>query len=91
MSDLTSSGEEDFISHSICNNFSPVKSKTHVNSTSQDGRNDFTAEHNPETVIKSLIPNVDDNDYHDFEQSVPVLIKNKKYFKCTTAIHTYDR
>ena len=74
---MTSSREEDFISHSICNNFSPVKSKTHVNSASQDGRNDFTAEHNPETVIKSLIPNVDDNNYHDFEQSVPVLSRTK--------------
>ena len=71
-SDSTLSGEDDFISSIICN-FSPVKSKTsHVNSLSQDGQNDITVEHDPKTVIKSLIPNVDDNDCHDFEQSVPV-------------------
>ena len=71
----TSSGEEDcdFSSNSICN-FSPVKSKTvHVNSVSQDGQNDINVEQDPESVIKNLIPNVDDDDYHDFEQNIPAL------------------
>ena len=31
--------------------------------------------------------NVDDDDYHDFEQNVPV----KRWFKCATAVYTYDR
>lgn len=75
----TSSGEEDddFSSNSICS-FSPVKSKTvHVNSATQDGQDDIIVEHNPESVIKSLIPKVDDNDYHDFEQNVPVLSRTR--------------
>ena len=75
----TSSGEEDndFSSNSICN-FSPVKSKTErVNSGSQDGQSDISVDNDPEFVIKSLIPNVNDDNYHDFEQNIPVLSRTR--------------
>ena len=49
----------------------------HVNSASQDGQNDTNVECDPEIVIKSLIPNVDDDDHHDFEQNVPVLSRTR--------------
>ena len=33
----------------------------------------INVERDPEIIIKSLLSNVDDDDYHDFEQNVPVL------------------
>jgi len=41
----------------------------------------------PTNVIKSLIPCVDDDDYHDFEYNVPVLSRTKDGL---SVVHTHD-